>query len=105
MNCKPGDLARVINDRTARELGIVDKFFRLTHVAGKTGDGSLCWAFEGPPIPHPSDRWTTYDGISDAILRPVRDPGDDAQDESRAWLPPVPLATVDPSLLPAKEQA
>lgn len=29
----------------------------------------------------------------DEYIRPLRDPGEDAQDESKAWLPPVPSTT------------
>lgn len=35
-----------------------------------------------------------------SMLRPIRDPGDDAQDETLAWKP-VPLPVIQPELLDA----
>lgn len=33
------------------------------------------------------------DVIPDRFLRPIRNPGDDEADESKAWLPPIPSVT------------
>jgi hypothetical protein len=44
-----------------------------------------------PPIIDPADGREVH--LDDSHLRPIRDPGDDAADESHAWLPPVPTAT------------
>jgi hypothetical protein len=91
MNCKPGDLAMVqgaLNGgrivRVLRYLGPV-KF-----TSGNTRPD--CWLLEG----RLSERCIRAEQLGgDAIqpdynLRPIRDPGDDAKDESTLWLPPVP---------------
>ena len=86
MNCRPGDLARVIDDPAARVVGIVDRIFKLTVLCGTTDYGnSPAWAYEGPMIESPFG--TRFEGISDEILRPIRDPGDDAKDEMLRPLP------------------
>jgi hypothetical protein len=56
---------------------------------GKTHYGP-CWSNE--------DGLKNWQGglghvIPDEYLKPIRDPGDDATDESKAWLPPVPTTT------------
>lgn len=52
---------------------------------------------------------TALDGLdllwTKKYLRKLDDPDVDAVDESKAWLPPVPLPTICPSLLPTKESA
>lgn len=85
MNCKPADLARVIDAPDTREADIVDKIVRL--VSTYQWRGMVMWEYEGPKIQTPLG---PVIGIADELLRPIRDPGDDAVDESRAWLPPVP---------------
>lgn len=59
-----------------------------------SGTGSAIYLYPG------EEAW-----IDDAYLRPINDPGDDAADESRAWLPPIPLPTILPEMIPAKEEA
>ncbi len=121
MNCKPGDFAKVIEphfrhgsivevvgDCTPEERGLlverdpgwksVEKVWLCRLVTGSRGinidTGIATFLYPG------AEAW-----FADAYLRPIRDPGDDAIDESAAWLPPVPLPVIDPSLLPAKETA
>ena len=79
MNCHPGCLARVIDDPVARMAGLVDRIFKLTVLCGTTGDGAPCWEYEGPRVRVP--RWGDIDAISDVILRPIGNPGDDEVDE------------------------
>lgn len=77
MNCKPGDLAIV-----------VDAPAHAAHVIGCIGtcistfelDGRTIWNFDPPAKGH-------YWGVNDFWLRPIRDPGDDARDETLNWLP------------------
>lgn len=51
------------------------------------------WVLE-TPFWHPNGRYC-YTQIADRTLRPIRNHGDDAVDESTAWLPPVPLPAVE----------
>lgn len=111
MNCKPGDLAILVRSKNPDHVG------RLVDVL-RSGedyeDGVQYWSCKvhGSPVLVPiygpqnrhSGRYvaTAEVDIPDAWLRPIRDHGDDAVDESKAWLPPVPLPTIDPSLLPEK---
>lgn len=84
MNCRPGDLARVISTPETREAGVVDWFFKVTHLSGESENGKPAWAFEGPwrRVPKGHLKGTLFIGIADDILRPIRDPGDDAVDET-----------------------
>lgn len=81
MNCKPGDLARVVDCGTytdrlvevVRMHGLITKYAAL---------GAL-W-FVKPIGFTPHDCNLTVDGemlLPDNRLRPIRDPGDDAVDE------------------------
>lgn len=87
MNCKPGDIARIIEQGRNRDalVRVLDDLecdpgvwrcealqtvvaYRLNWPVGSFPAGTILW---GP----------------DANLRPIRDPGDDAQDETLSWLP------------------
>ena len=98
MNCKPGDLAVIVRDLDA-PLNIG----RLVHVLGR-GDRK---DFYPCPTPQSGFEWVVrpvkkiigWDDafqlvddcgdclFPDADLRPIRDPGDDAKDETLSWLP------------------
>lgn len=84
MNCRPGDLARVVNSAETRESGVVDWFFKVTQLNGVAANGRPSWGFEGPPrtVPKGILKGLVFEGIADDILRPIRDPGDDAVDET-----------------------
>lgn len=91
MNCKQGDLAMFIrvapNGSVGRNIGRIVTcidlllFKRICTPAGiKTFEN--VWivrpklvSWEGKPTPYCPDEW----------LRPIRDPGDDAQDETLSW--------------------
>lgn len=80
LNCKPGDLAVVVST-----LGRADqaRFLGMTVLVLKAGCPDALgarWLVEHREI------YTA----ADACLRPIRDAGDDAVDESHAYLPPVP---------------
>jgi hypothetical protein len=97
MNCKPGDLAVVIRGEFASGKIVRCLYLRPEHcVISK--DGHLrygpIWQVE-PRIPDFSNRLVSH--ARDAILRPIRNPGDDASDESLAWLPPVPTKQREPA--------
>lgn len=85
MNCKPGDLAVVrcpIEPSNNGRFVVVTQLDPLLH--SKWGPA---WNYEGERI---VSEGTALRAICDCWLKPIRDPGDDAVDESKAWLPPVP---------------
>lgn len=94
MNCKPGDLAIVVDSADGDQTFLGRVLTTVLLIDHK--DGRAAWLTE-PILKDPRD------GVSilwlDTSLKPIRDPGDDAVDESKAWLPPVPLPILDPSLL------
>lgn len=105
MNCKPGDLAVIVRSMAGNEGKIV-RCVRLADSSEAKEAGfdmrPEVWVLEKPLM--------TRLGFPaslcyDAHLRPIRDPGDDAVDESTAWLPPVPLPAIDPTLLPERADA
>ena len=86
MNCKPGDLAVFVRSQR-RNHGVVVRVLRLLsrrerEIAG-LGHFDFVWetdkevdTLRGPMRVAP-----------DSYVRPLRDPGDDAQDETLSWLP------------------
>jgi hypothetical protein len=91
MNCKPGDLAVVVK-ACGPNIGKIVRciaFLPAHKVLTSRGKEILaCWSID-PPLPsHMAG--VLADVAPDDWLRPIRDPGDDAIDESRAWVPPVP---------------
>lgn len=98
MNCKPGDLAWIVGlhpslaEAEGRIVQLVDappvmydgeptwqlaKRVDITLVGnGRRGDQRF---YIGESV------W--FDQLQDKYLRPIRDPGDDAQDETLSWLP------------------
>lgn len=96
MNCKPGDLAIVVRkgNNAARLAHLASRACDL--LIGRTvrvvklepdEDGDLLWTLE-QEIELP---FCIVQALDDALLHPIRDPGEDVPDESTAWLPPVPL--------------
>ena len=87
MNCKPGDIARVVSTGANR-----DALVRVLD-SGNCDPGE--WRCEA--LQSLSEYvWETIVGrvpagtivyAMDSILRPIRDPGDDARDETLLWLP------------------
>ena len=77
MNCKPGDLARYVG-RWKHAHGMI---FQILE-PHPTDPGAWIVA---PRFPSP--RLGTGDSIWDHALRPIRDTGDDATDETLSWLP------------------
>lgn len=96
MNCKPGDLAYVIRSETGLNLGRVVRVVRIhdsvTHdldgvaLHGRTL-GRLRWVLEKPLRSWRGDVMEPLYTCADCSLRPIRDPGDDARDETLNWLP------------------
>jgi hypothetical protein len=79
MNCKPGDLAMYVG-LNQEYIGHV-----VTVVSPTTADSPL--AVDGPWWHVEPKIGGKYSRTSDASLRPIRDPGDDAVDETLLWLP------------------
>jgi len=110
-NVKPGDLARIV---APYEPNGIDHFVEVVRRAKKFERLGECF-FEHEGL---IQGWVCtgcvpmWDGfiarelvIADECLRPIRDPGDDAVDESKAWYPLVPLPKNEPALLLGKERA
>jgi hypothetical protein len=79
MNCKPGDLAIVSGKET------------LPHLRGRIVTVARCGNLYGIPHWQTEPKFIDRDGVevwfADEDLRPIRDPGDDATDETLLWLP------------------
>tara|TARA_B100001250_G_scaffold410687_1_gene437636 strand:- start:766 stop:1104 length:339 start_codon:yes stop_codon:yes gene_type:complete len=107
MNCKPGDIARIVHPSMYGTL--VDILhaapvgnYRLPDGQTGFGDEPGCWVFKflGQPKDVPmyngfkdfiGTRKAQYAACHDRWLRPIRDPGDDAVDETIVRLgKPVP---------------
>lgn len=82
MNCKPGDLAVVVRSYRGYEGRIV-RCVRLVGIIDWVKVGSQPTWLVDPPFPV-SDAPHL---IADCQLRPINNPGADAQDESLSWLP------------------
>lgn len=93
MNCRPGDLAVIVKSFCGQEgrLVVVHYFVpTATFEGGYTL--SECWTCKGVGTPLKGETYSGhfYPGfgvLADFQLRPIRDPGDDATDETLAWLP------------------
>lgn len=80
-NCKPGDLARVIDDPESRCAGIVDKIVTVTKpVMVGVWPG---WMYAGSPMVCICGCGRQIDALADALLRPIR--GQDGDDETLTW--------------------
>jgi hypothetical protein len=95
MNCNPGEIAIVVFSRGGGNEGkIVTCIQPLQHTFLECGTVAA-WVTE----PMLENRLGIEVPTPDHQLRPIRDPGDDAVDESKEWLPPVPPPILAPSLL------
>jgi hypothetical protein len=85
MNCKPGDLAlltRAIEQFPEQE----GRIFTVTTLDLRSPEPA--WYYEGPVIRRvDGTHRKTWISLPDQWLRPIRDPGDDATDETLLWLP------------------
>jgi hypothetical protein len=104
MNCKQGDLARIVRPSPRVKEPMLDRLcvvLRAAHSGdNEMPDGYLVentndtpsWVIELSSDIHAMTsrrRWrkTRFGVIDDASLRPIRDPGDDATDETLLWQP------------------
>lgn len=82
--CKPGDLAVIMYTtlEKAHNLG------KLVMVVKALGEETPKWGLHWVVEPQSSDvPPAAYYTAWDASLKPLRDPGDDARDETLDWLP------------------
>jgi len=87
MNCKQGDLAIVVRSDAGNAGKIVTCIRLLNGFRHIAPDGSVSndiWQIDRPLIGWGGE---VSCEISDMQLRPLRDPGDDATDETLTWLP------------------
>jgi hypothetical protein len=83
MNCKPGDLAVIVTADTTDEAALLGKIIRVTKLSLLSDSGANpCWEYDGPRL-HCYGR--EIHGVADLALRPIRDPGEDAKDETIQW--------------------
>ena len=78
LNCKPGDLARIISHPETEQSGSVDRIIKVTSV-----DGDSFWSYQGPPLMCSCGCHRTMDAFHDDLLRPIR--GQEGDDETLAW--------------------
>ena len=87
MNCKPGDMAIFVKSFAGNEGKIVTCIRLATqqelHAVNYTTENGPVWITD-------TELPTTNQGISlafaiDDYIRPLRDPGDDAEDETFSW--------------------
>lgn len=92
MNCKPHELAIIVNSGSrssglAREVArqAIGKIVRVVKLRPPHHPDAcyeaLVWEIEEPFKIECEGRVFTIGGVGDECLRPIRDPGDDADDE------------------------
>lgn len=84
MNCKPGDAAMVVRVHDPKNSWMLGQVVVCKQLV--TEKGVAMWLLE-EAIEEPAPSPWAWDCVADACLRPIRDPGDDAQDETLSWLP------------------
>ena len=100
MNCKPDELAVVVSCADQTCIGMIVRTVHLMHGRERCPDtpflfepipeGMNVWLVEseGKPFAYHHDCLyveSRYAAFADSSLRPIRDPGDDAVDESLLW--------------------
>jgi hypothetical protein len=88
MNCKPGDLAVIVSGVKDTNIGRIVRCVRITHFRGlRMPDGTLnegvVWEIDRTLTAWSGKR---HNFALDKRLRPIRDPGDDATDETLLWV-------------------
>lgn len=87
MNCKPGDLAVIVGSLPAGRF-LIGRFVEVIERAPDTQQGPAWLVRLQNEIVNPLTNERGIEGVAaDCWLRPIRDPGDDAQDETLQWLP------------------
>jgi hypothetical protein len=78
MNCKQGDMAVVVHRRYSWDGWRIGHIAKCVEPDFHPITKEPAWVID-PPLISPTGE--VHDAIIDAILRPIRDPGDDATDE------------------------
>lgn len=84
LRCWPGDLAVVVKLWSQRDMWLIGRVVTVTVLTSHPVTGEPGWKI---------DQWLTtpagdrHNCVLDSMLKPIRDPGDDAVDESLTWLP------------------
>lgn len=97
--CRVGDLAVIVKSYCGNEGKVVRCLRYLGQRPWRGPDDSFIlgptWEIDQGLLGLDG---SIYNEICDDQLRPIRDPGDDAKDESLSWLPPVPndISAEDP---------
>lgn len=87
MNCKPGDLAAIVD---ALPIGrfLVGRMVTVVQRVEDGPEGPTWWVRFDRPVMSPLNGLSAAEGrAADCFLRPIRDPGDDAKDELLRPLP------------------
>jgi len=107
MNCVPGDMAVIVRSSRQENIGAIVEVLRPATSNGfavgeahfecgtwwNRGGDSFIWVVKatGRKLVASNGTFSSTERLfSDHNLRPIRPQSDDAQDESAAWLPPVP---------------
>ena len=90
LRCKPGDMAVVTRCSVPENLWIIGRIVTVVRLSEKEiTKGRAMWLMDKPIVgPGAFD----YEAIADDVLTPIRDPGDDADDQ---MLRPLPILEVD----------
>ena len=83
MNCKPGDLAVIVKTTPVGSFLLG----RVVHVLPPYGDDEWVVRLDKPIINPTTGAIGNEGPAPDKCLRPIRDPGDDATEETLTWLP------------------
>jgi hypothetical protein len=84
MNCKPGDLAVIVRGISGWSDYCIGRIVTVTKLAANES-GDPAWRYEPEIVCVKHGR--PFDVIEDSMLRPLRDPGEGATDETLLWLP------------------
>ena len=103
MNCRPNDLARVIAPGRLVHCPLCScsgVAVRPDTIVRVTQHDGIAWALEEPicdvvPISCGATIIIRCRMLPDELLRPIRDPGDDAVDEMVAKLGPAPMTLTE----------
>jgi hypothetical protein len=102
LNCRAGDLARIVAFPAGDAIDrlMPGRIVRVVEWHPNPGYGNAMWFLESPMVFDLGEGERVVWAIADSILRPIRDPGDDAQDEMLRLVGPAPSVTQ-----PARESA
>jgi hypothetical protein len=107
MNCRPGDLARIVG--LDPRLGLNDRIVKLCDASPLVVEGYVSWRLEQPLEVRlvqsgiylatgeifPAGSVLRSLHMADDCLRPIRDPGSDAVDEMVKRVGPAPMTLTE----------